>query len=584
MPDTVISDNILGKCTFTGGVDASRVDGMTMVNIEPTTFSQLDTIYRDEGNAEWRVTETLLEADFRGKACLAKTNGFAEWLKGIAKVLDPSRLSMSTVKSDLKDILPYVKMEVENPINNQYWSWTDGTAAGDGETTPNLGATFQWKGVVAPQGNVPADPRWFGTRNTITILGVDAGTGGKVLASYKIKDAEVDGSGDLVLYLDNIGNNSADPLYSYDVTHYKRSNVVRGVLTRGLPNVTTAEAHCDNIPGLNMTQLKPFWIQHTRRTIREDDQYLKYVELIKANNPYFRKFGDVDSVRYNKQVQEDYDNRLVNTFLSNPALENQTEATVDQLEKVAWYAGDANSPSYTFEGRYQCRRANAIGYLEQLAECVDEDGDPALIDALGQKLDLAAMHRKYYLIQKVRKARGMDGKVIELWCSSQFRKEIIDAYITYFKTKSDSTLNINMNAQSNTLGFDWYDVKIDWPMVTLRLVSHQALDDYQAAAKAAAIEAGDNDATADTYSKVGTLAFCPDWSASYRSVIDSGTVTQETGTAQEIVRVDASMLCGPLVVPKQRVKHYWETFTTVVECGSSQVAWENFDPTGVDQS
>ncbi len=583
MADTSISADIIGRCTPAVSYDASRVDGMTMLNIEPTKPSQLDTIYRDAADSEWRIIGNLLEADFRGKACQAKQNGFADWLKGIAKVLDPEKVTISKKNNGLKEVQPFVLMDVENPINNHYWNFTTGTAAANGEVTPNLGATFEWKGIVSSTTNIPVDIRWFGTRNVVTILGKDAGTSGKVTTAYKVKDAAII-NGSLVIFLDNIGNHAADPLYNYEGTHYKRSNVVRGLLTRGLPNVTTGEAHCDNIPGMNMTQSKPFWMQQTRRSIREDSLYNKYTDMIREGNPLFRKFGDVDSVKYAKQVQEDYDMRLVQSFLSNPALANQTMALYPSLETVPWYIGDANSSTYSFDGKYQCRRASAIGWLEQLAECDDADGIPGLVDMLGAKLDLVSMHRKYYLIQRVRKARGMDGKVIELWCHSQFRKTLTDAYIAYFKAKSGSILQLNFPCGSNTLGFDWQDIALDFPSCTLRLVSHYAMDDYIDAAKAAATAAGDNEAQADAYKAIASLAFCPDFSASYRGIIDSGTVVLETGSAEELARVDAAMLCGPLIVPTQKVKHYWETFTTVTECGTSQVAWENFDITGVDQS
>lgn len=583
MSDTTISANFIGKCTFAAGVDASRIDGMTMVNIEPTKPSQADTIYRDKANALWRLIGPMFEADFRGKACQAKVNGFADWIKMAGtKVIDAEKMTKIKAKSDLTDVLPYIKMEVTNPINNQHWNFTSGTAAGAGELTPNLGATFQWKGIVASSKSIPSDPRWFGARSVVTILGKDAGTGGKVLSSYQVKDAAIV-AGNLVIFMDNIGSNVDDPLYNYDNTHYKRSNVVRGVLTRGLPNVTTAEAYCDNIPGLNMKQLKPFWLQQSRFNIKEDDQYQKYVKLIAENNPLFAAFGDVDSVEYARQVMEDHDNRLVNTFLSNPALVNQTVEKVDQLDKVAWFVGDANSPTYSWTGRYQCRRANAIGYLEQLAECTDNLGIPALVDALGLKIKLSDMHKKFYNILRVRKARGQDGKVLELWLPSDVREKLVAAYVTYFKAKSIDTMRINMNAQSNSLGFTWYTIDLDWPNVQLRLVTHDALDDYVSAARDAALAAGDNAATADAYKAIASLMFCPDWSASYRGLIDSGTQTMETGTAQEIARVDSSLLCGPLVVPQQRVKHYWETFTQITECGISQAAWENFDITGFDQ-
>jgi len=193
------------------------------------------------------------------------------------------------------------------------------------------------------------------------------------------------------------------------------------------------------------------------------------------------------------------------------------------------------------------------------------------------------MHKKFYNILRVRKARGQDGKVLELWLPSDVREKLVAAYVTYFKAKSIDTMRINMNTQSNSLGFTWYTIDLDWPNVQLRLVTHDALDDYVSAARDAALAAGDNAATADAYKAIASLMFCPDWSASYRGLIDSGTQTMETGTAQEIARVDSSLLCGPLVVPQQRVKHYWKTFTQITECGISQAAWENFDITGFDQ-
>ncbi len=583
MPDTSISANILAKCTPAMSVDASRVDGMTLVNIEPTVSGDLDTIYRDSANSQWRIIGELLEPDFRGKACEAKVNGLADWIKGTARVIDSKKITMSNLRSDLIDVRPFLEMEVENPINNHYWNFTAGSAPAGGEKTPNTNEDFDWKGVVASQKSIPGDVRWFGRRSVVTVIGKDVSTSGRVSTSYKVLDAKVIG-GSLTIYLVNISAVAADPLYLFDNTHYKRSNIVYGILMRGLPNVTTAEAYCDNIPGLNPTQLKPFWIQQTRRSVKEDSQYLKYVQLIRENNPLFKQFGDVDSVRYNKQVTMDWDNRLVNTFFYNGALANQTTAAYGDLELVPWFVGDARSNTYSFDGRYQCRRANALGYFEQLAECDDADGNPSLIDMLGTKLDLVSIHRKLYLIKRVRSARGQDARVIELWMDSLFREKLVAAYLAYFKAKGDSMLQINMNVESNSLGFTWHTIKLDYPAVELRLVSHDALDDMVEAAKAAGVAGGLNDSDSNAYKALGSVLFAPDWSATYRGLLDAGNVVLETGTPQDIAKVDHSMLCGPLVVPTQRVKHYYETFTNVIECGSSQAAWENFDPTGVDQS
>jgi hypothetical protein len=558
-----------------------------MSNIEPTaaTKTALESIYADPNNNYWRIIGNLLEADFRGVACQKRINGFADWIKGTSRVIDGKKMSISNLKTGLYDVRPFIQMEVKNPVNNHYWSFHTGTAQGSGANTPNTNETYDWKGIVVSQRGIPSDVRWFGRRSVVTMSG-RSGSDNHVIASYKVLDSAMSGS-DLIVYLKNIGSNTDDPIYNLVNGGDKRSNVVSGVMVRGLPNVTTAESYCDNIPGLNMKQFKPFWIQHTRRSIREDDEYLKYVALIRENNPLFKQFGDVESVEYARQVMEDYDNRLVTSFLHNPALANQTMAGYASLEKVEFYVGDSNSPTFSWQGRYHLRRANALGYLEQLADCDGATGNPRLQDLAGAKISLEDFHEELYEIQRVRKANGVPGNVIEVWTDTRFREELVDAYLAYFKTKGQSMLNLNLELSSkveqNALGFTWRTINLDWPGVQLRLVSHDALDDYVDAHGKASIDAG-GDATAQANMKeTGSLLIVPDWSTTYRAVLDSGTATMETGDPKEMAKVDASLLCGPLTAPKQRVKHYWEVFTQIVECPASNLVYENFDRTGLTQ-
>lgn len=585
--NTNIASDIFAKCVPAASVDASRIDGITMTNIEPTaaTKTALESIYADPNNNYWRIIGNLLEADFRGAACQKRINGFADWIKGTSRVIDSKKMSVSNLKTGLYDVRPFIQMEVKNPINNHYWSFNTGTAQGGGANTPNTNEAYDWKGIVASQRGIPADVRWFGRRTVVTISG-RSGTDNHVIATYKVLDSEISG-GNLIVYLKNIGSNTDDPIYNLVNGGDKRSNVTSGVMVRGLPNVTQAESYCDNIPGLNMKQFKPFWIQHTRRSIREDDEYLKYVQLIRENNPYFRQFGDVDSVEYARQVMEDYDNRLANSFLQNPVLANQTMAGYASLEKVEFYVGDTNSPTFSWQGRYHLRRANAAGYLEQLAECDGPLGTPRLQDLAGTKIDLGDFHNELYEMQRVRQSNGIQGNVMEVWVDSRFREELVDGYLTYFKNKSQSLLNINQELtaklEQNALGFTWRTINLDFPGVQLKLVSHPFLDDWVDAHGKASEDAG-GDATAQANMKeTGSLLIVPDWSTTYRALLDSGTVTMETGDPKEIAKVDAALLCGPLTAPKQRVKHYWEIFTQIVECPASQLAYENFDRTGVDQ-
>lgn len=580
---TTISADIIAKCVPAASVDASRVDGITLINISPTKPSELATIYKPTSGSDnqWRIIGNLLEADFRGKACVAKQNGIADFLKGTARVADAKKLSVDKMKSNLYDIRPYVLMEVKNPINNHRWDFTAGqaTQASSGTDVEDAAYTAgsRWKGKVTSLRNIPADLRWFPTGSTVTLSGKATGNV-RTLTTYKVISAEFV-STDLWVYLLNISAHAQDPIYALAAA--KRGDPTFAVLTRGLPNVTTGESYCDNNPGLNTTQFRPFFIQQTRRTIREDDEYLKYAAMIRDNNPLFRTFGDVESVEYTRQVMEDYDNKLASTFFHNPALANQTPELYPSLEKVAFYAGDAKSSTFSFSGRYQTYRANATGYLEQLAQCTGPDGLPRLVDNLGQPIKLTDLHKQIYNMLRIRKANGLPGKVLELWMHSQFREKMINAYVAYFKAKSIDTLRINMDADSNSLGFTWNTVRLDWPTVELRLLSHDYLDDEIDDHKAAAALESAPDATFYTSAN---LLLAPDWSTTYRLLLESGAVTMETGNPQDIVKVDSSFLCGPLMAPKQRVRHWWEIFTTVVECPMSQIAYENFDDTTVDQA
>ena len=578
--NTNISDNIFSKCTPAASIDVSRVDGLTVASIAPTKPSEIEGIYaQGAGKDVWRIIGNLLEADFRGKACQAKVNGMAEWIKGTAKVDMAKRVNIQKLKTAMYRVQPFILMETKAPLNNYYWSFKSGQTDDNSSDDP-ADLTYDWKGIVASQHGLPADIRWFGTSSVVTISG-KAASGNHVIASYKVLASKIVG-GALWVYLKNVGSNAADPIYILAAD--KRGNPTYGVLTRGLPNITRAESYCDQIPGVNTKSFKPFWIQETRRTIKEDEEYKRFAEFIRDNNPYYANFGDVESVEWYRQVQEDYDNRLVDSFLHNPALANQTLEGYTSLDQVQFYAGDANSPTYSWSGRYYMYRANAVGYFEQLAECTDPDtGRSRLIDMQGAKLDIQTMKEDWYRMQQIRISNGLPGQRLEIVCHSRFREKLAEAFYAYFKQKAGSdsfSMNLDLmnKLEQNPLGFTWRVIRMDWPSVEIALVSHPALDYRLDAHKKAATDAASGDAS---FYYVGNVAFMPDWSTAYRMLLDSGTATRETGDAGEIATVDQSLLCGPLMNPKQTVKHYWEVFTQVVECPLSQIAYENFDDSEV---
>lgn len=572
MPGT-ISDNIYAQCVPAMSIDGSLKNGFSLTSIEATTKDDIANIFRqdDRGDNIWRIITTLLEADFQGKACAQKINGMAEFLKGRARVLDPKRLTVSKISQNRHKVFPFVEMRVKNPINNKRWWVSAGEAAGSGETTPNTSEAFDWKVIVESPTNIPIDVRWFPARGTVTIHGRSAG-GVEQVPIYKVLDAEVSGT-DLILYLDNISNNSADPFYANSAT--RRANVVTGILTRGVPNVTRMESHCPEIPALNTNQNKIFWLQESRVTFTEDSYVKMFKEMIRDNNPMYREFINVESVEALRQTKEDYDEQMALSFLRNPALASQTKNTYDLLEKVSIYAGDANSNTTTFSGYYDTYRAQALGMAEQLIDCEDADGVPCYVDMLGEKMDLQTLKQRLYRMLQIRRDQGSDTKTVQIWVHSRYREEMVDTFVTYFKAKGQDTtrINSNMSELANVAyGFTLRKIQLDWPSVTLELVSHSSLDDLidDFTAK------GTNDADA-TFKYAGNFMLIPDWNTIYRAVFMAGKSDRRSGTTAELAMTDSAFLCVAGEVPTRKVSHFWELWSTIVECPQASRLFTNFD-------
>lgn len=585
MADTVvsgvtISDDIFSKCVPAASVDASLCDGFAFEDIKPTTQADLATIYTNAaGDGQFRLVGTLLEPDFIGVACQRRRNGFADLLRGTARVIDGKKLSVNALGPGQYEVMPFVKMGVVNPINNHTWIFASGQAAGTTETSPNTNATFTWKGTVTSTRGIPLNERWFNPGTTVHIHSNLAGV--NQIPVYKVVDSEL-ANDVLTIYLLNVSANAADPLYALDAD--ARGNPTGGILTRGLPNVHPEESFCNDLPGLNTNQNKIFWVQGARRSFCVDDRVNDLLTLVEQNNAFYRRFGMVESVQRLRQQAEDYDNQIVHSFLFGSAISaNQTLANYASLEKVQIYGGDANSPTFSHSGQYFAYRAQAIGLLPMLAECEDEDGTPAYVDMTGDKVDIESLKQWLWRLSQMRSSLGKSGdaKIIRAWVHSQYREVIVNGFIQYFKTKSVDTLRMNFDVNESAFGFTYRDIKLDHPNVTLRLMSEATFDDWLDDFK----KAGNADNLNDpTFYKAGTMMLFLEWSTIYRLILEGGKVVLESGTPQDHAKVDSAFLCGPLRIPKKKVSHWWEIFTNVVECPLTQKAIVNFDDTELLQA
>ena len=532
-----ISSNIFAKCVPAYGTDIRRCGTVTACDVGLPESGDLDTLFKD-GDGKFIIPDALFMQDFEIKACQSRVNGLYDFLMA-NKVNMSDRMSSQKVGSGLWEVQPFIQAKQKSIINNKYWTVTGGT---------DPGGTPDWRVDVESQNDIPADVRWFAVGDRVFIFGESAG-GTKTSTAWKVLSATIVGSAVRL----GLASQNADSNLSADQLEFP----VTGVLTRGTPNVNDYEEFCDQIPGLNTTKLVPFWMETTRSALCLDEQYEKYQSLIRENNAYYRTFADIEAVELNKQIGQDFQERWVQNFFFNKPLPNQTLAAYTSLEQITVPTTALNIPD---EGRCVGRRANAIGVYEQLAEC------GRVFDLQGQKLNLTEFHQALYQVLRVRESNGQPTDQIDAFMDTYYAKQMEDAYIAYFnaKTGGNSRYNWNMDKKQTKFGFKFRSIELDYPVVTLNIVSHKFFDD-QVSAHQAALGADSNS---------GRSVWILDFAGIYPGIMATNRKVLRTGELEELAKVDASYTCR-MAVPKLSRTLTSTTWTAVVECPSSSLILEN---------
>lgn len=548
-----ISDNIFEKCLPAISTDIDRCGAVTLCSISPTTSDELASIYKD-ASGRWRIMGALLEGDFMAKACGVKLNGLYDLLTANRKLWSPRKLTVRSLKRDLHMVEPFVMMNRKGPRNSLYWTAAGTNGAG---TAPN-GASYTAFFDVTSQHSLPADVRWFGVGWVAYIRGASAG-GAATKTAWKIVDAAVVGSA-VRIYVNAMNAGSFLPSAKLEFPS-------EGMLTLGVPNVSAYEKHCAQIPGINTNQKSPMWLQETRYTICDNELYRKYIQAVKENNPLFKEFGDIEAVELNAQIIEDFQRRMVETWFFNPRISaSQTLVDWDNLEEIVAYSDDANGNylNLPFEGRCVGRRANAVGYYEQMAEC------GSVYDLQGQVLNIPELITMINRIYRTRKTAGIPTDVIELWTSTNYLPNLSKGFFRYIDAQTEGRLTLNLemtqNFKQGPFGTIYTEFRLAYPQVTIRLVTHEAFDDLMDAHTNASA----------TLTEKGRIIWIPDFTTAYQAVLDSYSVTNSTGTAQEIAKVNRDYLCVAKV-PRESQRIIGSTFTTVLECAATQAWLENID-------
>lgn len=549
--------DIFAKCTPNYGLGSQRCGGLTLMDISATNGTDLNSIYADE-DGKYRVLGALVQSDFTGRACQIKQNILYDWLMATARTWGSKKVTTTPLKRDLIEVMPFIQMARVGIINANYWNVVgNSTTAG---TSPG-GVAYTHYFDIQSQTEIPASADWFSAKTEIYIRGRNTSTGVNTTTQWTVKDAEVQVDPMVLrVYVVSVNLNSSFGSAARQVP-------TTGVVTRGVPNVNDYEKYCSQIPGINPNQRALFWIQDTRWTLCIDEMTEKLLMMVRDNNPQFREFGDIMSAELNRQILQDFQARFVETAFWQKPLPNQSVSDYQNLEVIT-AADGGNVTDYLYlpgvTGRVIGRRANAVGFYEQLAEC------GRVKDLGGLILNIPELLAELYLVKRHRENNNIPSDVIEIITNSSYAVALRQGFFRYLNSRYEGALRVNMDVASMIKkapgGFTFTDVEVDYPAgLTVRIVTHQAFDDLLDAYTRANSAMEPN----------GNMCLILDLGNSmYVSILESNSQTNKTGDIAALASVSEDFLCR-MKVPQRSMSHKSMKFTTVVECPGASLWMEN---------
>lgn len=529
-----ISANIHEKCLPAISSDIDRCGAVSLCSIQLATAADENSIFGDGSEATpWTMNEILYSVDYEAKACQIRENSLHDIISSNV-TMKPGRFSLEPTAKDLINIKPFLNVYRNGIINNKRWIASGGTASGD-----------NWQiDLRATTGtNIPADTRWFPAGMRVFIEGRTSG-GTETQTAWQVVSASNPTATSIRLILSSKNLNS-------HLSDAELTSPVKGVLTRGLPNIRDEEVWCATDPGLNTRQMTPVWHETNRLSLCFDELYEQRSRLLRANNPRFREFGDIQTLQRNQQALENYRDSEVNQWFFGKAEPNQDMTNWQSLEQIE-YPADAVLAN-PFEGRCVGYRASNIGYYEQLAEC------GRIFQAQGRRLNLFDLMKHLYQIKRQRQQNGGTVKRIEIFVDSFFRYQIQLGIIAMVNQVSGGAARYNFNIvalNQNHMGFDFDVYRFSYPGVEVAFLSHEFFDDRVSA---------NIDATIDSATAAKRWMWILDFADIKTLILATNRVTNSSGTVQEQSKVSTDAMCK-MTVPKQTWEHTSKTWTSYLEC------------------
>lgn len=562
------------KCAPRVAQDIERCPNATACDIAFITPDELESIYtKDNGtDLNWRVDAALIEADFMGKVCQVRTNGMYDWIRASARQWSRSQQGSRARRDGRYEYQPFIKMERNGLINNEFWSSEYQSTPAATKITNESGEevlnTQVYVYRLSSQGSIPNSVEFFPKNMRIFMSSKDKTnsqwsiTQFKVHTAVQVDPATAPNAIDVTVFkADTTSNSNLPGAGKIPGVDGNLSNF--GVVTRGTKNVSDYDQDCQVVPGLNTKREAYFWIESTRVSTCDNEMTKKFMNLVKEGNPLYRKFYHVEENEWNRQVMEDYQRRMAwSWWFGSPSSANQTETAWPNLPKVL-IPTPSDIGNY-FAGECTGYRADAVGMIPQAIEC------DRVTDYKGAQLSLPVLFQDIYDICRIREENGVDSRVIELHTSNFLSNQIAQGLLRYYSMRSEGLLRLNENLSSSyaqgPFGFSYRRFVLDYPDgVELRLVTHKFYDDWVTAHNSASTE----------LSGTGNLAIIPDFSSMYMANVDSNSVRNQTGNAQDLAVVSPDMACV-MKTPRMAWNHRSSTHTFVNECPDSMLVMTNF--------
>lgn len=528
---------------------------ITRASVAHLTPSQLEALFRPSGL--FADMDSWFRTAFEMKACGIKTNGMYDWIMSSQRNMS-GLLSQDKIDRGPSLLKPFVMGRQDSVVNKDFWAVSAGwannayTATVTGPLTVAdlaLGAAADRIVRVVSRYGIDLDAKWFVDRDRIHLFGRSGGT--TTIGQWKVLASEVAADLsyiDVLMTSENAGSSTP-----YDVAP------TAGVILAGGNNVNDYESWCQNRPTLDPRKRVPYWYQTMRRGRRVDSEYKKVFARLMESNEYFRQFGDLDLAERNRQDEEEWQKRWLNTFFFGKKISaNQTLANWQSLDQILTVSGASVDPGTG--GKIVAYRANMVGIFEQLLAC------DRVRDLANNPLNLYELFKEIYNIMRARKSQGKVVDTIDIFTDNQTAADFETSMIAYYKKEYGDIVRIVIEEGTNELGFNWRTYKVKFPVgIKISIVTHEFFDDILNAFTTENIDSAGRMMLILEVGKPGAKG-----GTIYPGMIGTNKKVRTLGELEQLARIDPTFACTMESITEE-ITLISETCTAVCECPANSL-------------